>query len=1001
MNKINDMFNKIYKSVIILLDKIFESKIFKYLSVYVIGLLMFYVLSSTINRIILKYFVIDEKLLLQIPKFIFIILFVTTLIYVFYNIILKKYQLSNFLIHFLVVLSLNFIMLRWLVDKNGWSFIQYSSKVLYFDFLGIIFITSIIFIVINRLTKQKKIKSSNPFVSDDPVLLHEDDKLNYKERASNIVEYLERSNFENSFTIGIVGPWGNGKSSLISLIEKEMQDKQVENIIQLKFLPYLNHSENDIISDFFKQLSAEISKYSGRLSNQFLNYSDKLLKLYKNKSVADFFKSNSSLFSESSSYDIYRNINDTLKLLNKKYIVFIDDLDRLSNSEVLQVLKLVRNTANFKNFIFLIALDKDYMLETLLAKNDIADHTFVDKFFQLEVYLPEIDKSKLKTDFIDLINNTGLSAKNEFIRKVETCIYRGDNLFDDYISNYRSVKRLINQLVFDFNSLPDELDTNDFLNFTYLKMTFPSAIKFLNNNWSTVIPYNTETNLCELKEASNDKEDDYKVIRKSRIYYANQILNVDYKKYEISKGITDDVEVGESSNLSKRQNLLLIKTLIVLFGKENIAESHTSIKFENNLRKLLQQKIQEKDLSEVQFKSIFNFDKEFENLNKILSDGHRNNILNRLAYFNSVDKEETQKAIIVLLYIFNDALADGGYATSVWNILSSFISRQLKLKKGDKDFWNEKDKQQVWKYIIKEFVDNERFKLESKIKFLALISESRIKLDFSDWGTTEDKLKEKSLSLYKKLLESKQDNLWDIYDYSFYHAYHDVRKFHLADVINPITIKFWTNNNITLLCAQMIKNEDWTTKMVKTSDFTAELFGSKKEYKIFVNDILSKALTPELEEYCEFLEIESYTNFSRYIRFEFQKFNFIKQKLQRVKEINKLENDKFQNVVEIILKSDGKELYEITDTNMNVNKLSGFIEATGFVVDENYYTFIRLQTGNYHKVVPEIFQHYQNMLKSRNFETTISLDEKTLKVSGTDKSIKIISIQPKSYNSEF
>ncbi|WP_422653172.1 hypothetical protein IZU89_15130 [Cellulophaga lytica] len=77
---------------------------------------------------------------------------------------------------------------------------------------------------------------------------------------------------------------------------------------------------------------------------------------------------NKTLLSESSSYDIYNRINLTLKDLNKRFVVFVDDLDRLSNKEVLQVLKLVRNTANFKNFIFIVALDKDYILNELMKK---------------------------------------------------------------------------------------------------------------------------------------------------------------------------------------------------------------------------------------------------------------------------------------------------------------------------------------------------------------------------------------------------------------------------------------------------------------------------------------------------------------------------------------------------------------------------------------------------------------------------------------------------------
>jgi len=784
---------------------------------------------------------------------------------------------------------------------------------------------------------------------------------------------------------------------LISLIEEKLEEKNNEHTIHLKFLPYLNHSETDIISEFFKQLSTEINKYSGRLSNQFLSYSDKLLKLYKNKSISEFFKPNSSIFSDSSSYDTYKKINDTLNLLDKKYIVFIDDLDRLSNSEVLQVLKLVRNTANFKNFIFLIALDKDYVLESLLVKNDIADHTFVDKFFQLEIYLPEIEKSQLKADFIDLLKQTDLGFEAEFVRNVETCIYREDNLFDDYISNYRGVKRLVNQLVFDFKSLPDELDTNDFLNFTYLKMTFPYAIKFLNNNWSTIIPYNPETNLCELVETEKDSEKGnlFTSMNRSRVFYLNQKLNIDFSKYEISKDIDKETKINETNNLTKQQNILLIKTLIVLFGKENIADSHTSIKFENNLRKLLQQKIQEKDLSEVKFKSIFNFENDFETLNELLNEGHTNSILNRLAYFNTIDKNEALKAIIILLYIFNEAESYATHATSVWNTLSEFIGRQLKLKIENANFWNDKDKPSIWKYITQEFIDKDNFKLESKIKFLALISESRIRLDFSDWGTTEDDLKKLSLLLYKKLLGDKQNNLWSIYDYSFYHAYHDVRKFHTTDTINPITIEFWSKNDITLLCAQMIENDAWTTKMLKTSDYAAQLFESKHKYKEFINNNIPNPITPELKEYTEFLELESYTLFDEYVRYEFLDFKFIKQKLQRVIDFNNLKGDEFDNIIEIVLKFTTKKLWDISVRNMNKSKITGLVYARKYESTGSFYTFVRLESGTFQKSISELFTHYKNTLKDNSdIETKIELDEKSITVKNTDESIKIISIQP-------
>lgn len=986
-----------------ILDAFFNNKTVKYLAIYCVALLIFYIIGDFINGLIAKYLTINERLLIQLPKTLVFSFFLITLLYILYKLILKKYQISLGVIHTIFSLSLFYLITRFSNYAIGWQYISFGyEKMKYVDFTGLILLLSTLIIltlfIIKYFSKEKLINNKNPFVSDDPILTKDEDKLNYQKRVGDIISYLERSKFNNSFTIGIVGPWGNGKSSLIALIEEELHQRQLDETIHLKFLPYLNHSETDIISEFFKQLSVEISKYSGKLSNQFLNYSDKLLKLYKNKNITEFLKPNSSLFSESSSYDTYKKINETLNELNKKFIIFIDDLDRLSNKEVLQVLKLVRNTANFKNFIFLIALDKDYVLESLIAKNDIADHTFVDKFFQLEVYLPEIEKSQLKIDFIEFLKKTDLHNQLKFISDVETSIYKQDNLFDDYISNHRGVKRLLNQLVFDYNSLPDELNTNDFLNFTYLKMTFPFAVKLLNRNWSKIIPFNPDTNLCELIESKDDNDNSSTIdlIKNVRMNFANSELNIDYGKYEMSKGISEQKQITETNNLSIRQNILLAKTLIVLFGKQNIAESHTSIRFENNLRKLLQQKVNENDLNEIKFRSIFNFDNDFENLKQLLEAGHCNNILNRIAYFNTKDIDETLKILIILLFIFNEAENYGTYFNNVWSILSDFINRQLKLKQGNIEVWKDK-KSKIWEYLNQEFL-NKEYKLERKIEFLALISQHRIKLSFSDWGTTEDNLKELSLYIFKELIRSKQNVLWDIHDYSFYHAYHNVRKFQPSDIINPLTIEFWQNNNITLLCAQMIQNDIWTTKMLKTSDYASQLFGSKKEYKDFVNENLPNPITPQLNEYKQFLELESLNNFSNYVRFEFLEFEFIKQKLQKVIDSNNMRDDEFEDIVEVVFKSNTRELGDVTRTNISINSVSGFIDSRIYTVEDMYYTFVKLKTETFHKAIDELFTHFKNLVKNEGIKPEISSNKKSLIIEGKDEKIEIISIQPKSYD---
>ena len=616
-------------------------------------------------------------------------------------------------------------------------------------------------------------------------------------------------------------------------------------------------------------------------------------------------------------------------------------------------------------------------MESLTRSNDIINHKFLDKFFQLEVYLPEIEKEQLKTNFIECLKNSDLKNEIKFIDELKESIYLNTNLFEDYIQNYRDVKRLVNQLVFDHKSLPDKLNTSDFLNFTYLKMSFPSMIKFLGTNWTKIIPYNPDNNLCELIESHEEKksvnnDNLFSSIKRNRIITFNNNLNINYKKYEILKGIESEIDIKQNT-LSIKQNLLIAKTLIVLFGKENNNETYTSIKFENNFRKLIQQKLLSSDLTEIKFKSIFNFENNFQNLKDLLNNSFENDIVNRIAFFNTNDKKETFKTIIILLYLFNSNLKIS--SISIWHVLSKFINRVISNKNS---FFKDKDqKKELWEYIEAEFIENDNYNLIKKIEFISLVSQNRIRIDFDTWGVKEETLKIISLTLYKNLLDTKKDTLWDYDDYSFYKAYHDTKKFHAGDIINPLTLDFWNKNDITLLCVQLIQNDAWTTKMLRTSDYANDLFGSKNNYKKYIDNRINNESSKELKEYKTFLFLESLTYFNKYIRFDFKEFNLVQKKLDDVIKFNNLINDEFDNIVEVIFESNSKEFFDATTTNLGSN-IKGFINIShsSYENSDIYYTFIRFESSEIHNSIKDSLKHFKNLLSRKHISLEISFKDK-------------------------
>ena len=496
-------------------------------------------------------------------------------------------------------------------------------------------------------------------------------------------------------------------------------------------------------------------------------------------------------------------------------------------------------------------------------------------------------------------------------------------------------------------------------------------------------------------EEEGTKNDIYDIIKNSRLYFGGSSYVPNYGKYKISASLVEQKEITNNNNLSYHQNLLLAKTLIVLFGKDNQAEGHTSIKFGNNLRKLLQQKVIENELTSAQFEAIFNFENDFFLLKKVLKSNQTQNILDRISFYNTDNTEKAKSIVLVLLFIFNEADNLRVYTSTVLQILSNFITR-IKSKEIN-DETNEARKE-LWNTIQKEFLDKD-YKIERKLEFLAFLSENRIRISFDDWGTDEETLKELSLSHYKNLLEQKQGKLWEVFDYSFYHSYHNAKKFLSEDTLNPLTIDFWENNDVAMLCAQMTENDAWTTKVYKTSDFATQLFGSKPHYKLFIEKRIGNSDRLELKEYLRFLELESYTNFSEYVRFEFVHFELIKEKMQKVIDTNALRDDEFENVVEIFISAIDDDMQRIVETNVSPQNIPGFINLRKHYTDIGFYSSLRVKSGRHNEAISELLKHYVKLLDKNedNGLYTIGSD-KTSILKGDKTLIKIVSVQPDSYN---
>lgn len=363
------------------------------------------------------------------------------------------------------------------------DFEYYSIGILdvFFTIIGLFTFLSFInnIIIRERVEKPKKAGALEgiEFLLDHYISSEKEDKFNFKKKVINLLKQIDRLKEQNifvdgkSFSIGIVGKWGYGKSSYLNLLEKEIK-KNEDQYILVKFNPRHSKSIDTIQVDFFQNFFDQLKIYDSRFSNSFNNYL-KSLQILDSSSLIDFFRSGyNELLGIEHEKDI---INQSIQRIDKIIVVIIDDLDRLLADEIIEVFKIIDGTASFSNTVFLTAFDKEHVNKIIDEKYTNEDSLFSDKFFNVEVFLPAIPKTIIY-NFIEevLIKTFGnkIIDSDEFQFDLRKELIDLKFHIENNIKTLREAKRFLNSFHNQFYMVRDILVFKEYFLLSLIKYRY-------------------------------------------------------------------------------------------------------------------------------------------------------------------------------------------------------------------------------------------------------------------------------------------------------------------------------------------------------------------------------------------------------------------------------------------------------------------------------------------------------------------------------------------------
>ncbi|MCR5212870.1 MAG: KAP family NTPase [Eubacterium sp.] len=301
---------------------------------------------------------------------------------------------------------------------------------------------------------------------DNPV---DTDFLGCKNYYDGLVGFIK--NCPSPMTVAIQGDWGTGKSTAMKIVEKELMDEHTivfntwkfsKSSGQMLIVPLINlmikkldqigkdynNYENQFVHDnkvkkvltslggvLFLAGQGMVEKFSGMgntldsIKNGLENHEDEI----------SFFDVADELHDE-----IQRRIDLIYENDKKRIVIFVDDLDRLTPEDAVGLLEDMKNIMDFKNCIFVLALDHKIVMQGLSKKyrgisKEYADR-FFDKIIQLPFYLPV---NSYKTDqYVKELNN-----EKNILEEFE-CDEIIKILEKFHENNPRTIKRLLNLMLF-------------------------------------------------------------------------------------------------------------------------------------------------------------------------------------------------------------------------------------------------------------------------------------------------------------------------------------------------------------------------------------------------------------------------------------------------------------------------------------------------------------------------------------------------------------------------
>ncbi|MEQ8508605.1 MAG: P-loop NTPase fold protein [Rhodospirillaceae bacterium] len=338
--------------------------------------------------------------------------------------------------------------------------------------------------------------------SDTAIDKLSNDELERGEFCKSVANLLveEGSTIASGVVLGITGPWGSGKSSILNMVQEVLKDARPETIT-IEFQPWITSGSKELITSFLDELSISVKSEAGqneekrelfeKLSAEAASYAQAISKIggvaysvhdpYAGAAIVassdlfGFWRGRKTKIREETILQIRDRLKALIDQLGRPVVVIMDEIDRLTDSEIISTAQLLKAVAHFNNVSFLLAYDAARIASAFDSiKEKGRGRSYLEKIVQYELPIPFLHPNRIK----ELLTEKLLkSSAADFFPKnwQEDEDYKDlvDLIIPSLVQSPRDIARLINVVSITQRMVGEDVHWVDAIGYHALEQKIP------------------------------------------------------------------------------------------------------------------------------------------------------------------------------------------------------------------------------------------------------------------------------------------------------------------------------------------------------------------------------------------------------------------------------------------------------------------------------------------------------------------------------------------------